>query len=92
MPWKTRPSHGHLKGHARSHGSGATMDGATVTLAGSEQRQATTDATGFYGFVDLAPGQYTVVCEATGFISVTNSITVTPGKPMNLEVALKPAE
>ncbi len=92
MTWKTTPSHGHLKGCARAAGSNAALDGATVRIAGPEERGTVTDATGFYGFVDLKPGDYALVCEANGFLPATNRIVLKPGKPLNTDVALKRQE
>src|SRR5690606_13906431 len=59
MPWKTNPATGHLKGFIQNVYTGRPIDGATVHLAGPETRAIQTDATGFYAFVDLPPGNYT---------------------------------
>jgi len=60
MPWKSAPSLGHLMGTVKAGPLSNTCDGATVSLDGPAQRTGYTDATGFYGFVDLPPGLYTV--------------------------------
>lgn len=72
MPWKTNPTRGHLKGHVTRGGAG-WMDGATVTVAGPVSRTTKTDGTGFYAFIDLPPGIYTVTATKTGYGSKTAS-------------------
>ncbi|HZI19508.1 MAG TPA: family 10 glycosylhydrolase [Pyrinomonadaceae bacterium] len=62
LPWKAQPTVGHLKGFARRADS-TPLDTATVTiekLDDGSARQTATDGGGFYGGVDLAPGQYLV--------------------------------
>ncbi|HEX7177210.1 MAG TPA: family 10 glycosylhydrolase [Pyrinomonadaceae bacterium] len=60
--WKANPTKGHLKGFARRADS-SILDTADVTiedLATHAARTTATDGGGFYGGVDLAPGQYLV--------------------------------
>ena len=62
LPWKAQPTVGHLKGFARRPDS-TTLDTASVTITDvgtGAVRQTATDGGGFYGGVDLAPGQYLV--------------------------------
>jgi hypothetical protein len=50
--------------------SGAAVQGASVTAVMTEQnstRKASTDATGFYNFPSMLPGQYTLTFNAPGF-------------------------
>lgn len=57
LPWKTVPRKGHLMG------AGPGLDTVTVAvenLATRETRLPVTDGGGFYGVVDLAPGDYMV--------------------------------
>ncbi len=54
-------------------GSGAALPGVSVTIAspaliGGTQSKVT-DARGEYGFIGIAPGEYTVRAELTGFIA-----------------------
>lgn len=60
MPWKSAPALGHLRGTVQDCAGVAALDGATVSVTGPESRSMTTDGTGFYAFVDLAPGSYGV--------------------------------
>ena len=57
LPWKSHPTKGHLMGFVYG-ASGEILDGAKVTLHGVVDRIVKTDATGFYGAVDLPPGKY----------------------------------
>ena len=81
MPWKSAPATGHLMGTVTSGGNPA--DGATVTLTGPAKRTATTDGSGFFGFVDLPPGVYRV---STG--SITQTATIRAGVVSTLTLSL----
>lgn len=62
FPWKSAPTVGHIRGFARRPDS-TLLDTATVTIKNldtSSERSGFTDGGGFYGGVDLAPGQYLV--------------------------------
>jgi len=65
MPWKSRPTEGHLFGHVVDAG-GRALEGVAVTLNGPVIRRQLTDGTGFYGFVDLPPGYYAVQAAGPG--------------------------
>ncbi|MCC6484366.1 MAG: family 10 glycosylhydrolase [Armatimonadetes bacterium] len=79
MPWKTNPTKGHLMGTATIQSTGDWADGATVTLTGPENRTMTCDGTGFYAFIDLAPGSYSVTCSKAGYPNQSAVVTVTAG-------------
>ena len=65
MPWKSRPTEGHLFGHVVDSG-GRALEGVAVTLNGPVIRRRLTDGPGFYGFVDLPPGYYSVQAAGPG--------------------------
>lgn len=74
--WKRRPSAGHLMGTARG------MDAAVVTVYNSEgrvERVTATDGSGFFGVVDLKPGEYVVVVESGRTRLVSQTVAVVPG-------------
>lgn len=76
MPWKKTPTKGHIKGTALIAGNG--IDYLSIGLTGPESRSMRTDGTGFYAFIDLAPGAYTV--SATyGSSARTTTVNVTAG-------------
>jgi uncharacterized lipoprotein YddW (UPF0748 family) len=75
MPWKTDTSKGHLMGTLQN-AAGDIFDGATVTLTGAVTRTLKTDATGFFGAVDLPAGAYTLTVNLPGYAPVTRTVTV----------------
>ncbi len=91
MPWKTAPTNGHLMGFVYGGTAANPLDGATVTLTGVGSRSQTNDATGFYGFVDLAPGNYRVIGRMTGVGSATNTITIAAGVVTRSDLLIPPS-
>ena len=67
MPWKTSPTTGHMMGTVTIAGTGAWADGAAVSITGPVSRTQTNDGTGFYAFIDLPPGSYTVTASKAGY-------------------------
>lgn len=62
LPWKAAPANGHIMGFAK-RGDNTPLDTATVTITNldtNDTRSTTTDGGGFYGGVDLTPGNYLV--------------------------------
>ena len=88
MPWKTAPTKGHLKGVVYGGSLTNPLDGAVVRLTGPVARTQTNDATGFYGFVDLAPGTYTVWASSPGYPNQTNTLSVTAGAVATQDILL----
>jgi len=84
MPWLTAPTLGMLKGHVLN-ASGNAIYPATVTI---QSRSTKNTGTGFYGFVDLATGTYTVSASAPGYLSSTGQVTLTVGQVATLDLAL----
>ena len=79
MPWKSSPTRGHVKGFVFNGTNGAGFDGATVFLTGPTNRVLLTDATGFFGAVDLPLGNYTLLASNASFAKRTNTFTATAG-------------
>src|SRR2546428_6120739 len=67
MTWRTQPIFGHLRGTAVAT-DGTPLTGTVVHLvepsSGIVMRTATTDGTGWFGFVDLPVGSYRVTTES----------------------------
>ena len=80
MPWKTSPTNGHMMGTVTILGTGAWADGATVSITGPVSRTQTNDGTGFYAFIDLPPGSYTVIASKTGYPNATGTVAVAVGE------------
>src|ERR1035437_5312007 len=69
VPMALAQSTGNISGYVRD-ASGASVTGANVTEVMTEQqttRTTQTDAQGFYNFIALPPGHYTITFEAQGF-------------------------
>lgn len=79
--WKAAPTVGHVKGFARRADS-TVLDTATVTIKNLDngtERSGVTDGGGFYGGVDLAPGQYLVKAVLGTDTLYSCVATVSPG-------------
>ncbi len=87
MPWKSAPTKGHIGGTVTAPPDNAWADGATVTISGPESRTMTCDGTGFYAFIDLTPGTYTVEA-AYGPYRQEKTFTVTAGQIEDGDFAL----
>jgi len=79
MPWKTSPTKGHISGTVTYYGTNAWADGATVSITGPESRSQYCDGTGFYAFIDLTPGTYTVTFSKSGYANVVKTVSVAIG-------------
>ncbi len=82
MEWKRNPTRGHLMGTVLYARDLSWVDGATVELYrhGMRVRQIQTDGTGFYAFVHLEPGVYSVVVRVEGLPPAqTQTVMITPG-------------
>ena len=82
MPWKDQPSLGQLRGTAADQ-AGAPIASAHVTLYDPNDivvGQRTTDGSGWFGFVDLAPGAYRATIDSSRAIASSGTVTVTAGQ------------
>ena len=79
MPWKVSPSKGHISGTVTMAETGAWADGATARITGPESKTQICDGTGFYSFIDLAPGSYTVTATLGAYPVATKQVAVAIG-------------
>jgi len=98
LTWKATPTKGHIKGQVYNQ-TGARADGATVSLTGLATRSQIADGTGFYAFIDLSPGAYTVsvtlnsvlkqfpVTVVAGQVATVDFDFCPPTQPTNLQTA-----
>ncbi len=80
MPWKTNPTEGHISGTVTDAATTKWIDGATVSLTGPENRSMLTDGTGFYAFIDLTSGTYTVTVSKTGYPNSVRTVYLMIGE------------
>jgi uncharacterized lipoprotein YddW (UPF0748 family) len=88
MPWKTTPTRGHLKGFILAAGQAQPVDGPSVSLTGASSRSAASDATGFYGAVDVLPGQYLLTAQAPGLGKARTNVVITAGVVTTADLVL----
>ena len=79
-PWKSNPTKGHICGTVTDLVTGKWVDGATVSIAGPETRSMRADGTGFYAFIDLTPGTYTVTSSYGSYPNAVKTVTVGLGE------------
>jgi uncharacterized lipoprotein YddW (UPF0748 family) len=82
LPWKANPTVGHLLGWTAGVPAGP-LDRVPVRVSGPVDRTLLTDSTGFFGAVDLPPGDYAITLPQVA--TVPFYITIAPGR-----VALAP--
>ena len=72
--------------------SGAGVAKAQIDLVNTAtgvKQTATSDASGNYRFVSLAPGNYEISVEAAGFPSLKQDVTLLTEQNLNLPISLK---
>lgn len=89
---QTVSSNAVISGHVKDP-QGANLPGATVTLYGRDRAFSlvtATDSSGAYSFKHLAPGEYLVEAEASGFaVAPAQSVTLERGQTTTLDIALQ---
>src|SRR3569833_3027168 len=60
-----------------------------LNVATGERKSTTSDYSGNYRFVSLAPGNYKVTVEATGFSKTETSVTLLTEQNVNLPITLR---
>jgi hypothetical protein len=86
MPWKDQPVFGQLRG-TTVDAAGAPIPGAAVTLYDSSDRaiaQRVTDGSGWFGFVDVLPGQYRATVDSPRAASTNGTVIVSAGQVANV--------
>lgn len=81
-----------ISGHVKDP-QGANVSGATVTLYGRDRTFSlitTADSSGAYSFKHLAPGEYLVEAQASGFaLATAQSVTVARGRTTTHDIELE---
>ncbi|MBL9139619.1 MAG: family 10 glycosylhydrolase [Verrucomicrobiales bacterium] len=86
-PWKTSTRSAHLKGTVRCT-DGSSTDGARVVYCGPVGGFARVDGTGFFGIVDLPPGDYLWRVEMDRRRSADQESSLTGGKVVHVDVTI----
>lgn len=89
-PWKFSPKTGHLKGFVTRTADSSALEGATVVLRGPVESTLLSDATGFFGAVDLPVGDYQVRVSTAGWETATADVTIRGADVAHLEFPLSP--
>ena len=79
MTWKTSPTKGHISGTVTYHSNGKWADGASVQIVGPVNKTQECDGTGFYAFIDVPPGTYTVTATQAGYPDAIKTVNVAIG-------------
>ena len=80
MPWKNSPTNGHMMGTVTLGDTDTWADGATVSVSGPTNRSMYVDGTGFYAFIGLPPGRYTVTANLTNYPNASATMDVAVGQ------------
>lgn len=87
MSWISSPTYGMLKGFVTDTYNNPIYP-ATVSISG---QSTTVSGTGFYGFVDVAPGNCTVTVTASGYQTKSDMIYISAGSVADLDLTMDPA-
>jgi len=90
MGWKTAPKLGSIEGYVRPEDQTEGIDGATVEVSGPVHRTLKTAADGWYGIVDLPPGDYRVRASHPPFEPMERDSSVLAGRITASDVNLEP--
>jgi len=90
VPWKASRQFGHVRGTVTLASNGSPVDGASVEITGASALSQRTDPSGFFGAVDLTPGDFHVRVSAPGFAPASADVTVRGGTLATLEFSLTP--
>jgi uncharacterized lipoprotein YddW (UPF0748 family) len=88
MTWKTQAVCGHLLGWVTHATNQLPLEGARLRVSGPVERALVSDATGFFGTLDLPPGRYTLTAEHPGLALQAVSLSVVAGQVATQNVVL----
>jgi hypothetical protein len=91
IPWKDAPALGHLMGALTQPNACRNVDGYPVSLTGPLSRTLLTDGSGWFGAVDLPPGEYWLSAEVvTPSTTISQPVTIIAGLVSEQDIALPP--
>ncbi|MCC6234677.1 MAG: family 10 glycosylhydrolase [Verrucomicrobiales bacterium] len=93
QPASTLSGTGHLMGYVRQSGNLEPIEGAELLLVAGDALLLATDANGFFGRVDLEPGNYPLTVSAPGYSDQATSVVVRGDRSVaRLDLVLKRSE
>jgi hypothetical protein len=89
LPWKDAPSLGHLAGRLTQSVDCRNLDSYPVGLTGPQDRTLLTDGSGWFGTVDLPPGEYLLSVDVVSpTITIRVPVKVAAGAITEQEIPL----
>jgi len=88
LPWKDTPTRGHLAGTLVQRPPCLDLDGLAVQLSGPQARSLSADGSGWFGAVDLPPGDYLLSVDAGLPQAITVPVTITAGLVAQSQILL----
>jgi uncharacterized lipoprotein YddW (UPF0748 family) len=89
ITWKDAPTLGHLAGTLTQTQPCVSLDGHPLTLAGPMARTLHADGSGWFGTVDLVPGDYLLAVDVlTPSTTIELPVTVVAGGVTEVEISL----
>ena len=88
MPWKSNPTQGHVMGTVTFAADGRWADFTQVSISGPVSRSQEVDGTGFYAFIDLPPGSYSISASQAGYATTMTNVTIAAGGAETRDMAL----
>jgi uncharacterized lipoprotein YddW (UPF0748 family) len=89
IPWKDDSALGHLMGALTQPNTCRSVDGYPVALTGPLNRTLLTDGSGWFGAVDLPPGEYWLAAEVvTPSTTISQPVTIIAGTVTEQDLAL----
>jgi hypothetical protein len=89
IPWKDTPATGHLMGRLTQPTNCRNLDGYPLSLTGPLSRLLLADGSGWFGAVDLSPGEYLLSLDVVSpSITLQVPVTITAGAVSELEISL----
>jgi hypothetical protein len=89
IPWKDTPNLGHLAGRLTQPTDCRNLDGYPLSLIGPPSRSLFADGSGWFGAVDLPPGEYILSLDVVSpTITLNVPVTIAAGFVAEQEISL----
>jgi uncharacterized lipoprotein YddW (UPF0748 family) len=93
ISWKDAPTLGHLMGTLTQAVPCRNLDGYPLSLTGPISRSLPADGSGWFGTIDLVPGEYWLSVEVvTPSITISQPVTIVAALVTEQDIALPPCE